>query len=430
MSLEEKFADRTAKVAIMGLGYAGLPVAVAFAQAGLRTVGLDPDERRVAALNAGQSYIKDVSPEEVRDLVERHLLRASRDFSNLAHVDAILICVPTPLTPNREPDLQYIQAATEQVARFLLPGQLVVLESTTYPGTTEEVLLPQFEARGLTVGRDFFLAFSPERVDPGSQWRLRNTPKVVGGITERCREAAVALYRCVCDQVVPVSSTRVAELTKLLENIFRNVNIALVNELALLCHRMGIDVWEVIEASATKPFGFMKFTPGPGVGGHCVPADPFYLSWKANQYDFRTRFIELAGEVNWNMPYYVVQRISEVLNREGKCLNGSRLLLLGAAYKSNIDDTRESPFYKVAELLRQAGAEILYHDPYVSEVKVGEEHYTSVPLTPETLSEVDGVVLVTDHDAYDHAFIVEHAPWILDTRNAFRDFKAAHIFKM
>jgi UDP-N-acetyl-D-glucosamine dehydrogenase len=401
-------------VGIVGAGYVGLPLAQVFAEAGRRVILVETSEERVDAINRGESYIADVSTDELKPLVDDGRVEATSDYSALAETDAILIALPTPLSAQREPDLSVVLAAVEDLSRHLQRGQLVVLESTTYPGTTRERLLPILERGGLRVGDDFHLAFSPERVDPGrSDWTTKNTPKIVGGVTEACTARAVELYQSAVDTVHPVSSPEAAELTKLLENIFRSVNIALVNELAQLCDRMGIDVWEVVGAAATKPFGFMSFRPGPGLGGHCMPIDPFYLTWKAREYDFYTEFIELAGKVNENMPYWCLGKIVRALNAHEKALKGSKLLLLGVSYKENSDDTRESPALKLLELLKAEGAEVAYHDPFVTELP--EHGLVSAPLDAES---TDCVVIVTAHRGIDYDGLVERAPLVVDLRNA------------
>jgi UDP-N-acetyl-D-glucosamine dehydrogenase len=402
-------------VAIVGAGYVGVPLAQVFAEAGRSVLLVERDADRVAQLNRGESYIEDVSSEILKRLVDEHGLRATTDYDELRDADAILIALPTPLSKQREPDLSIVNEATEQIAKRLRKGHLVVLESTTYPGTTREELLPRLEASGLRVGEDFNLAFSPERVDPGREdWTTKNVPKIVGGVTEACTARAAELYGSAVDTVHTVTSPESAELTKLLENIFRSVNIALVNELAQLCERMKIDFWEVVEAAATKPFGFMSFKPGPGLGGHCIPIDPFYLTWKAREYNFYTEFIELAGKVNENMPYYCRSLISQALNH-GKqlSLKGSQVLVLGVAYKPGIADMRESPALKLIELLQAAGAEISYHDPHVPEL--AEFGLSSVPLEPERF---DCIAIVTDHAGIDYEALVDDGAVIVDFRNA------------
>ncbi|MCX7681770.1 MAG: nucleotide sugar dehydrogenase [Anaerolineae bacterium] len=426
VALEDKIAARTAHIVVIGLGYVGLPLATAFARAGFRTTGVDVDQRKVEAINAGRSYIPDVEEEDVARYVQAGLLTATAGYGVVQEADAVFICVPTPYDAQRAPDLSYIRAATEGILPHLKRGQLIVLQSTTYPGTTEEIVQPILERSGLKAGVDFYLAFSPERIDPGNkQWSAYNTPKVVGGLTPQCTKMAVALLRQMGAPVYPVSSTRAAELTKLLENTFRAVNIALVNELALLAERMGIDFWEVIEAAKSKPFGFMPFYPGPGVGGHCIPVDPYYLSWKAREYDYYAEFIELAGEVNQAMPYHVVNLVSQALSWHRKPLREARILVLGVAFKPDIDDARNSPAERVIELLLGRGAIVRYHDPYVPHFHVGNDVFhrapialESVPLTPQELAAADCVVIVTNHRAIDYTSVVQHAPLIVDTRNA------------
>ena len=421
-ALIRRIESRGAVVGVIGLGYVGLPLLLGFAKAGFRVLGFDIDRRKVDALAAGESYIRHIEADRIREIVGSGAFEPTDDFSRLPEADALLICVPTPLTESREPDLTYIRGTVDAIAERLRPGQLVVLESTTYPGTTEEVVRPLLEAGGLTAGVEFHLAFSPEREDPGNaDHSMATIPKVVGGVTDACRDVAAALYGSVVSRVVPVSSTGVAELTKLLENIYRSVNIALVNELKVLCHRMDLDVHEVIAASATKPFGFQAFYPGPGLGGHCIPVDPFYLTWKARQFDCSTRFIELAGEINTSMPYYVVERLARALNSHSKPMRGAEVLVLGVAYKRDVDDLRESPSLKIIELLRDQGAEVSYHDPYVPELPRTRRYdldLSSRPLTPETLASVDAALILTDHTNVDYAAVVAHAPLVLDTRNA------------
>jgi UDP-N-acetyl-D-glucosamine dehydrogenase len=421
-NLVEKIQSREARVGVIGLGYVGLPLLIRFGEAGFPLIGFDTDSRKIDALLHGKSYIKHIPAEKIDGLLERRQLDVTLSFERLSEVDCVLICVPTPLTEKMEPDLQYVVGTTETIAKHLRRGQLIVLESTTYPGTTEELMLPRLEQTGLRVGEDFYLAFSPEREDPGNKsYHTGNIPKVVGGVTPECLECAKALYSEALSQVVPVSSTRVAELTKLLENIYRSVNIALVNELKIIAQRMGIDLWEVIEAASTKPFGFTPFYPGPGLGGHCIPIDPFYLSWKAKEYDFTTRFIHLAGEINVSMPYYVLERTNEALNQRKKCVNGSKILILGVAYKKDIDDDRESPSYAIMNLLMERGAQIFYNDPHIPKLKPGRKHHfqlESLPLTEENLGEMDAVMILTDHTDYDYEWIVKHAPVVIDTRNA------------
>lgn len=404
---------------ILGLGYVGLPLAVEVGKAGLRTLGFDIHPGVVDGVNRGASHIGDVPSDAVASLREEGRLEATTEMSRLAECDAISICVPTPLGKTRDPDISFVLRAGEAIAETLRPGQLVVLESTTYPGTTRDVLLPLFEARGCEVGKDFHLCFSPERVDPGNQvWQTRNTPKVMGGVTEACLERGMAVYRRFIDTLVPVSSPEAAELTKILENTFRAVNIGLVNETAQIADRLGVDVWEVIEAAATKPFGFMKFTPGPGLGGHCIPVDPHYLSWKMRTLDYRTRFIELASEVNAEMPHFVVGKVREALNQAKKAVNGSRVLVLGVAYKPDIDDVRESPALDILKELERDGAEVSYHDPHVPRFHDDEGEWEGIPLTDEALEAADAVLIVTDHADFDLDRIFEKARILVDSRNA------------
>ncbi len=424
MGLVQRIDEGTAVFGVVGLGYVGLPLAVEMAKSGYRVLGMEVSADKVESINAGLSHIPDVPTEEVAELVAKGLLEATRDFSRAGECDAIAICVPTPLNEMKEPDISYMEAAARSIAPHLREGVLVTLESTTYPGTTEEVVQPILESgSGLRVGDGLSLAFSPERVDPGNPvYQTRNTPKVVGGVTQRCTADATKFYECFIDTVVPVSSTRAAEMTKLLENIFRCVNIALMNELLQVSERMGINIWEVVDAAKTKPFGFMPFQPGPGLGGHCIPIDPFYLAWKAREFDMHTEFIELAGKTNEAMPYYVVQRLMTALNAHRKSLAGSRILVLGVAYKANIDDMRESPAIKIVRLLQEKQATIVYHDPFVSSFVHGGETLHSVPLTAEEVASADAVLLVTDHNTVDYGLVVRSAGLILDTRNALRAF--------
>jgi len=420
MELVEKLQNCTAEVAVMGMGYVGLPLALALGEAGFEVWAVDVDEARVRQLREGKSYLLEIEDEAISKLVDAGKLRATTEMSPIRRADAVIVCVPTPLSKTRDPDLSYVVSATAAIAEHLRPPQLVILESTTYPGTTEEIVLPQLEKAGWQLGVDFHLAFSPERIDPGNEkFPLRAVPKVVGGITAECTEAACALYAQIIDRVVPVSCPKVAETCKLLENIFRSVNIALINEMALLCDRMGIDVWEVIEAAATKPYGFMKFTPGPGLGGHCIPIDPFYLSWKAHEYDFRTRFIELSGEVNAAMPGFVLSKVSDALNARGKSVKGSTILMLGLAYKPDVNDVRESPSLKVADLLLSKEANLIVSDPHVVEARWNGHPLKTEPLTSELIQQADCVLLMTNHTAYDYADIADKAQLIIDTRNAF-----------
>ncbi len=425
--LIDRLRDRKARIGVIGLGYVGLPLAVEFARAGFDVVGFDVDERKVTEITAGRSYIPDVPHEAIAAVVTEGRLRATTDFSELRNVDVADICVPTPLRKTKDPDLSFVVQALEVVVANLKPGQLVILESTTYPGTTDEVTLPMLEATGLKVERDFFLAFSPERVDPGNQTYLtRNIPKIVGGYGPASTEVARVLYSQVVSTVVPVSSMRVAEMVKLLENTFRAVNIGLVNELAQMCDRLDIDVWEVIDAAKTKPFGFLPFYPGPGLGGHCIPIDPFYLSWKARQTGFECRFIELAGHVNSSMPQYVAERVATALNVHRKPVNGSRVHLFGIAYKKDVGDVRESPALDILDLLARRGATLSYSDPYVPSVRHGTRLYEHVNPV-DALREVDCCVICTDHSAFDWKPIVASGLPIVDTRNALRDFRSPNI---
>jgi UDP-N-acetyl-D-glucosamine dehydrogenase len=427
-ALASRIRSHEAAVGIIGLGYVGLPLAVEFARMGFPVVSIDVDPVRVNNVNEGRSYIEDVSEETLKNLVDERLLRATTEFDALHEVDAVIICVQTPFTETKEPDLSFVIKSLHEIRRRLHPVQLVVLQSTTYPGTTEEVALPILASSGLSLGVDFYLAFSPERVDPGNvRYSTRDIPKVVGGVTPTCTLLAQLLFEQVVARVYAVSSTRVAEMTKLLENVFRSVNIALVNELALLCECMNIDVWEVIDAAATKPFGFMPFYPGPGVGGHCIPVDPYYLSWKAGSYDFNTKLIALATAINEQMPHHVADRVTEAVTaRLNRPIEGARILALGVAYKGQIADVRESPGVKVLSLLRRRGASIAYHDPYVARVVVDEQEYMSVQLAPEEMAEADCVVILTDHAGIDYARVVEHASLVFDTRNATREVADPH----
>jgi UDP-N-acetyl-D-glucosamine dehydrogenase len=415
-----------AVVGIYGLGYVGLPLSLAFARRGFRVIGFDVDPGKVAQLNQGRSYIRHIGPDRVAEAVESGRLQATVDFTGTSECDALIVCVPTPLTRNREPDLSFVVETTRRIASFLKAGQLFCLESTTYPGTTQEVLVPILEGNGLSAGRDFFVAYSPEREDPGNKvYATHAIPKLVGGHSADCLRMAQALYAAAFERVVPVSSCAIAEAAKLLENIYRGVNIALVNELKVLLTRMGIDVWEVIEAAKTKPFGFTAFYPGPGLGGHCIPIDPFYLTWRARQFGLNTRFIELAGEVNTAMPEYVVTRVGEALNEHGKPIRGSLILVLGMAYKKDVDDTRESPSIVLMELLLSKGARVLYNDPFVPRIpqmRRHELHMDSQEITRERLEEADCVLIATDHSEYDYGFVGRHARLIVDTRNAMVGF--------
>lgn len=427
--LAEKIRTRAAHVGVVGLGYVGLPLAVEYAEAGFHVTGIDLSESKVARVNAGDSYVGDVASSVLQPLVEKGLLRATTDFSAIRDFDTVDICVPTPLRKTKDPDMSYIVAACEQIARYFHAGLLVILESTTYPGTTDELVLPMLEKSGLKVGEDFFLCFSPERVDPGNaKFQTKNIPKVVGGTTPACTELGRLFYAQALENVVPVSSTQVAEMVKLLENTFRMINIGLVNEMAVMCDTMGINVWEVIEAAATKPFGFMPFYPGPGLGGHCIPIDPFYLSWKTKQSGIEARFIELAGYINGQMPHFVVEKVQNALNEVRKPVKGSKVLIYGAAYKRDIDDVRESPALDIMHLLKKRGAEIAYIDPYVPEVQFQDETLTSSG--PEAVADADCVVIVTDHTKFDYRKLLEEAALIVDTRNALKGVKSAKVFRL
>jgi UDP-N-acetyl-D-glucosamine dehydrogenase len=421
-TLIKKLQDKSAKIGILGMGYVGMPLAVVFAEAGFNVLGIDPDQRKVDTFNKGISYIQDVPTEAVVRLHKAGHLNMTADFAALKEMDAVSICVPTPLRQTGDPDMSYIISATEEMAKYVHKGMVVVLESTTYPGTTRELLLPMLtEKSGLKVGEDIFICFSPERVDPGREdWTTLNTPKVMGGITEDCSEVATAWYAGAIQTVVTVSSAEAAEMSKLLENTFRMINIGLVNELAIMCERLGVDVWEVIDAAGTKPFGFMKFTPGPGLGGHCIPIDPLYLSWKMKEFNYNARFIELASEINTNMPRYVVSRVLEAMNDRGKTLKGSKVLVLGVAYKPDIDDVRESPALDVIALLRKKGAQVEYHDPHIPQIHHENEGWKmdSVKDLMPSVRAADAVVVITNHTSYDYKAILESAAFIFDSRNA------------
>jgi UDP-N-acetyl-D-glucosamine dehydrogenase len=426
--LKEKILTHQALIGVIGLGYVGLPLVLRFVQEGFSVLGFDTDHRKVESLNAGCSYIKHISSEQIAAVTisagRETRFEATRDMTRLGEPDVVLICVPTPLNRHREPDLKYVEQTTHDIAQTLRPGQLISLESTTYPGTTEEVMLPALVTKGLKVGEDFFLVFSPEREDPGNPaFSVANTPKVVGGITEACLRLGKLLYGQIVKHIVAVSSTKVAEMTKLFENIYRAVNIALVNELKILCHRMDMDIYEVIDAAKTKPFGFQAFYPGPGLGGHCIPIDPFYLTWKAREYDFSTRFIELAGDINTNMPHYVVERTIQALNNHGKSIKGAKILIIGIAYKKDVDDPRESPSLKLIDLLLQKHALIDYHDPFIPTMPQTRRYQfdmQSIPLTPKNLALYDAVLIATDHSDLDYESIITHAPLVVDTRNAIK----------
>ncbi len=428
--LLHKIERREAVLSVIGLGYVGLPLAVEFAREGYCVIGVDVDPEKVRLLNEGVSYIPDIPTEEVAELSKKGLLRATTDYSVLKTVDAISICVPTPLRKTKDPDMSYIIASAEQIARYLHPSMLIVLESTTYPGTTDELIIPTIVTNGYKVGEDIFVCFSPERIDPGNKtYGVRNTPKIIGGATPACTEVAQALYSKAINRVVPVSSTRAAEMVKLLENTFRSVNIGLVNEMAVMCDKLDVNVWEVIEAASTKPFGFMTFYPGPGLGGHCIPIDPLYLSWKLKALNYNARFIELASEINSQMPLYVVGKVIDALNAVKKSVNGSNILVLGAAYKRDIDDLRESPALDVIRLLQERGASVVYHDPYVLDLRHEGLNMESVELTADTLHDADCVVIVTDHSSYNWEWIAQEASIIVDSRNALKGVKEtpAHV---
>ena len=430
-SLIESIRRRDARCGIIGLGYVGLPLALEFARAGFRTTGIDVDPSKVDAINAGRSYIVDVRDPEIAEQVRAGRLSATTDFAAIRDVDTINICVPTPLRKTKDPDLTFVVSAVNEIGRYLRRGQLVILESTTYPGTTEEVVQPALEASGLQVGRDFCLAFSPERIDPGNpRFNTRNIPKVVGGVTAGCTEVAKTLYEQCVDSVVPVSSPRVAEMVKLLENTFRSVNIGLVNEIALMSHALGIDVWEVIDAAKTKPFGFMAFYPGPGLGGHCIPIDPFYLSWKAKMTGFEPRFIELAGHINESMPRFVVERVTDALNGRERSVRGSRIHVLGVAYKPGVNDIRESPALNVMRLLLDKGARLSYTDPYIPAIREEALELDSLPLRNGFLADVDCVVILTHHREFDYAEVARTAPLVVDTRNALAGLRGDNIVRL
>lgn len=423
MNLMGKIQNKTAVIGVVGLGYVGLPLAVEKAKAGYRVIGFDVQKKKVDMVNEGHNYIGDIIDEDLKDLVKKGKLSATADYSKIAEVDAVAIAVPTPLDKYKQPDVSYVVNSTTEIAKYIHKGMLVVLESTTYPGTTEEIVKPILESTGLKCGEDFYLAFSPERVDPGNKlYKTKNTPKVVGGVTPDCTEVAASMYRNVLKgEIFTVSSPAVAEMEKILENTFRNINVALANEMAILCSKMGIDIWEVIEAAKTKPYGFMAFYPGPGLGGHCIPIDPFYLTWKAREYDYHTRLIELAGEINDYMPEFVVEKAANILNEFKKPLNGSRVFLLGAAYKKDIDDLRESPVLKIIDILQKRKADIFYNDPYIPEFKRNDKLYKSVEWSKDEIENADIVIITTDHSDYDYDFIVKNAKVVLDTRNASKD---------
>lgn len=426
---EKRLKEKQIKIGVIGLGYVGLPLAVEFAKEGFYVIGFDIDENKTGLINKGVTYIQDIGKEDIEKVVRDGFLKATTDFSYIKDVDSISICVPTPLRKTKDPDISYIVSAVEATASYIHKDQLIVLESTTYPGTTEELLLPRFEELGLKVGEDFYLAFSPERVNPGdTQYLTKNTPKVIGGMTQTCAEIARLVYEQVINKVITVSSPRVAEMVKLLENTFRSVNIGLVNEIALMCNKLDIDVWEVIDAASTKPFGFMPFYPGPGLGGHCIPVDPFYLSWKAKTVGFEARFIELAGQINGSMPEYIVSKVMNALNEYSKPLKGSHILILGVSYKKNVDDIRESPALDIIQILSRKGAIVEYMDPYVPELKYNDDSYKSVGY--DKLDSYDCAVLVTDHSAFDLNLFMDKLKLIVDTRNTFKNFKSEKIVRL
>ena len=431
-TLIENIDRRGARVGVIGLGYVGLPLAVEFANAGFSVLGIDTDASKVAALAAGDSYIPDVPSDVIRPLVASGQLAASHDYEAISELDTISICVPTPLRKTRDPDMSYVVNAAEQIRIHLRSGMLIVLESTTYPGTTTEVVLPRMLSNGFTAGEDIFVAFSPERIDPANPtYGVRNTPKVIGGVTPSCTEVAVALYSTVVEQVVPVSSTQAAEMVKMLENTFRAVNIGLINEITIMCDKLGVDVWEVIAAAKTKPFGYMPFYPGPGLGGHCIPIDPLYLSWKLKSLNFNARFIELADEINTNMPRYVVSKVAEALNEDSKPVRGSKVLILGVAYKPDVDDVRESPALDIIQLLQQQGAVVIYHDPHVPDLEFDDVKMCAVKYDLREFSNADCVLILTHHSSYDWVEILENAHLVIDTRNATADLQGrARVVKL
>ena len=422
--LKEKILDKKAVVGVVGLGYVGLPLAVEYAKSGYKVIGIDLDEKKVKSINSCISYIPDVSTQELREVVKNGRLKATKDYRAVAQLDAVIICVPTPLRKTKEPDISFVFSAIDNISKHIKKGTLVSLESTTYPGTTEEVLQPILEKRGLKIDKDFFLAFSPERVDPSNkQYRTKDIPKVIGGVTKASTELAKLLYSQVVVKVIPVSSAQVAEMVKVYENTFRAVNIGLVNELALMCEKMGLDVWEVIEAAKTKPFGFMPFYPGPGLGGHCLPIDPLYLSWRARSYGFEARFIELASQINSDMPHFVVRKTGDFLNEKGKSVKNSKILVLGVAYKRDVNDLRESPAIEIIKLLEEKGAKIKYHDPFVPQMDLEPKIIRSVKLTKQAVASADCVIIITDHTNIDYDMVVKNAKLIFDTRNVLKNFK-------
>ncbi|HMF00710.1 MAG TPA: nucleotide sugar dehydrogenase [Terriglobia bacterium] len=431
VELETKIATKTAAFGVIGLGYVGLPLGLTFSEAGFNVTGIDIDTKRIEAILAGRSYITDVDEKDIQQAIRNKRFRVTRDLSEIRNLQAVSICVPTPLRKTKDPDMSYVIAAADAIAKELRPGQLIILESTTYPGTTEELILPALEARGLKVGQDFFLAYSPERVDPGNpNFATKDIPKVIGGVTPRCAELAAMLYGSAMKHIVPVSSTRVAEMVKLLENTFRSVNIALVNEIALMCSHMKIDVWEVIKGASSKPFGFMPFYPGPGLGGHCIPIDPLYLEWKSKIDGFESRFIGLADKVNSGMPKFVVTRAMELLNEHNKAMRGSRVHILGVTYKKDISDSRESPAIEVIKLLSALGAEVTYTDPFVPSLQVEGQKMASMPLSREALASSDMAIIITNHTSFDYVEIVRNAPLVFDTRNATDGMKAKNLVRL
>ena len=431
MNLKNKIESREAQIGVIGLGYVGLPLAMEFVRAGFHVTGIDVDQKKVKKLNRGENYIQDIKDETVRNAVEMNQLSATSDFSVIHNLDAISICVPTPLNKQKNPDISFINHVMEKIKDFIHHEMIVVLESTTYPGTTRELILPELESKELKVGHDFYLCFSPERIDPGNEkYKTANTPKILGGITPKCGQMGELLYKTIIEQVIMVSSPETAEMVKLLENTFRAINIGLANEVAIMCEKLGINVWEVIDAAATKPFGFMKFTPGPGLGGHCIPIDPYYLSWKLKTLDYNARFIELAGEINTSMPFHMVDLVRKGLNRKRKAISGSQILIIGVAYKKNVNDVRESPALDVIKLLENDGAELSFYDPYVSFVGLnGNRMMGMETLTKETLNNSDAIVIMTDHDQIDFQFVLENSNLIIDSRNVIKkDYP--HVIKL
>jgi UDP-N-acetyl-D-glucosamine dehydrogenase len=431
MNLKNKIENREAQIGVIGLGYVGLPLAMEFVRAGFHVTGIDVDQEKIKKLNRGENYILDIKDESVKNAVEMNQLSATSDFSVIQNLDAISICVPTPLNKQKNPDISFINQVMENMKDFIHNDMLIVLESTSYPGTTRELILPEMESKEFRAGHDFYLCFSPERVDPGNEkYKTANTPKILGGVTPKCGEMGKFLYETIVEQVVRVSSPETAEMVKLLENTFRAINIGLANEVAIMCEKLGIDVWEVIDAAATKPFGFMKFTPGPGLGGHCIPIDPHYLSWKLKTLDYNARFIELAGEINTSMPFHMVDLVREGLNRKRKAISGSQILVIGVAYKKNVNDVRESPALDVMKLLENDGAELSFYDPYVSFVRLnGNRMMGMETLTKETLNNSDAIVILTDHDQIDFQFVVENSNLIIDSRNVIKK-DHSHVIKL